>query len=160
MGQWINLLGGKKPKLWFWWSSGHHFSTGKLRHMPEFLGWKTRRSLSKVRKGKLSCEIAVVGKMSHELHGKGWTAPGRGSQPHKCPGERRKMKLGSGNEGLVVSCFGISGLFSQQQSHPAAFHPTALQAGEMSQLQARTEGGGNWWIGKESLGSSPGLWKP
>lgn len=57
---------------------------------------------------------------------------GRASQPQKCPGERRKMKPGSGNERLVVSCSGISGLFSQEQSHPCCLSSNSW-AGEMSQ---------------------------
>lgn len=86
---------------------------------------------------------------------------GRGSQPQKCPGERRKMKLGSGKEGFVVSCFGINGLFRQEQSHPCCLSSNScLQAGEMSHLWGMTEGGGNLGVGWDLLALHQGCGSP
>lgn len=140
---------------------------------PSFLNWKVEAHARKpwdekqgaawarLGKGNWAVKLLWLGKWAISSVEKAGLLQGWGSQPHKCPGERRKVKLGSENEGFVVSCLGISGLFRQGQSHPYFLSSNScLWAGGMSQLQGMAEGGGRLWTGKESLGSSPGLWKP
>lgn len=103
-------------------------------------------------KGNWAVKLLWLGKWAMSSMEKAGLLQARGSQPHKCPGERRKVKLGSGKEGFVVSCFGISGLGLMEQSHPCCLSSNScLQAGEVSQLQGMTEERGNLGVGKGSL---------
>lgn len=100
-------------------------------------------------KGNWAVKLLWLGKWAMSSMEKAGLLPGWGSQPQKCPGDSRKMKLGSGNEGLVVSCFGISGLFSQQQSHPCCLSSNSW-AGEMSQA-AGNDWGRRKFLGREGI---------